>query len=371
MMKAQYHHTIQKRIDMDLLSRSSLAMAVYCIIFPAMLYPFGLFKSFPAISWGLSLGAIFFSLARLIHIRLSPRYYDRSPTLWMSIFKLFAIGHACLLSAMFVLASFVPGFKDAYIVTIIVIAGMASGGISSLSPNLFMALAFPTILLVPAISIHYLDEHTRPTALMMTVYYLYLAALAARTNKEYVRTFSIEEQLEKQKKELETLSRTDALTGIYNRGYFNTLYDMQWDSGVRNNIGLTIMMMDVDHFKHVNDTYGHTSGDECLKRVAETLRKCVKRKNDIICRFGGEEFAILISGTPIHETERLAERIRKSIAEIWVEQGEHRFQVTISIGISNMLPKIGDNQIILLEQADQALYRAKKSGRNCVRSFSP
>ncbi|VUD41840.1 putative diguanylate cyclase AdrA [Thalassocella blandensis] len=368
MPKSQYHD-IQKRIDMDLLSRSTFALFVYCAIFPVILYPFGLFESHPAMSWGISIASVCVSLIRFTHLKLADRFYERSPVLWMAIFKACSMSHAMILSTLFVLVTYHPDFTPAYAATLLTAAGISSGGISSLSPNLFMAIVFPVILLLPTIAVNFYLDGTRALGWLMALYLGYLCALARRTNIEYMRTFAIEEQLERQKKELETLSRTDALTGIYNRGYFNSLYDMIWDSSVRNNIGITLMMMDVDHFKHVNDTYGHVSGDECLKMVADSLKECLKRKTDISCRFGGEEFAVLISGTPIHEAEKLAENIRKCIASRRVENGEHRFKVTISIGLANILPKLGDKPIRLVEQADQALYRAKKSGRNCVRTF--
>ena len=367
-MTTQYHE-IQKRIDMDLLSRSSFALIVYCVIFPVILYPYGLFEKYPLICWGISLASIITSLIRMLHIKLSPIFYDRAPSSWMMIFKVCSLIHASILSYLFTLVITHEGFTVAYTATLVVVAGITSGAISSLAPNLFMALVFPQILLLPGIALYFMGDDTQASAWMILLYLCYSCALAARTNKEYMRTFAIEEQLEHQKKELETLSRTDALTGIFNRGYFDSLYEMIWDSSVRNNIGITLMLLDVDHFKQVNDTYGHTTGDECLKAVAEALQQCIRRKTDICCRFGGEEFAILISGTPIHESEQLAENIRTTIANKRIKNGEHEIRLTVSIGVANILPKMGDRPIRLIEQADQALYRAKKSGRNCIRSF--
>lgn len=368
MPKTQYHD-IQKRIDMDLLSRSAFALFVYCAIFPVILYPFGVFDTQPVICWTITGASITVSLVRFAHLKMADRFYDQSPVVWMSVFKACSMSHAIILSTLFVFVTYHPDFAPAYAATLVTVAGISSGGISSLSPNLFMALVFPLILLLPTIVVNFIVEGKQTLGWLMSLYLGYLCALARRTHVEYVRTFAIEEQLERQKKELETLSRTDALTGIYNRGYFNSLYDMIWDSSVRNNIGITLLMMDVDHFKQVNDTYGHVSGDECLKMVSESLRECLKRKTDISCRFGGEEFAVLISGTPIHEAEKLAENIRRNIASKTVQNGEHRFKVTVSVGLANILPKIGDKPIRLIEQADQALYRAKKGGRNCVRTF--
>lgn len=367
-MTIQYD-TIKKRIDMDLLSRSSFATVVYCVIFPAILYPFDLFTISPLACWSLTGSAILISILRLIHIRLTPKFYDQSTKTWMAIFKAFSILHAIIFSTLFGLVSYAPDFHVAYTVTLVVCAGMTAGAMSSLIPNLFLSLVFPSVILLPNMSINFFIDEAQSTAWVISIYWIYLMVLAVKTNKEYMRTFAIEEQLERQKRELETLSRTDALTGLYNRGYFNTLYDIIWKTSVRNNTDLSLMMIDIDYFKRVNDSYGHLSGDECLKVVSSTLSSCLKRKPDISCRFGGEEFVILISGTPAQKTVEIAEQIRKAVESQWIVNGEHRFQVTTSIGLANISPKKHDAPVTLIEYADQALYQAKKAGRNCVRSF--
>lgn len=368
-MTIQYDD-IEKRIDMDLMSRSSFAMVVYCVLFPAILFPFDLFDKAPLTCWGFTGSAILISIVRLVHIRLTPKFYDRSRKIWMAIFKVCSILHAIIFSSLFAVVSYVPDFQAAYTVTLVVCAGMTAGAMSSLTPNLFLALVFPSIILLPTMGINFLNDQTQSTGWVMSIYWVYMIVLAIKTNKQYMRTFDIEEQLERQKEELETLSRTDALTGLYNRRYFNSLYDLIWKSCVRNNTGLTLLMIDIDYFKRVNDSYGHLTGDESLKIIADTLSSCLRRKTDISCRFGGEEFAILISNSPIDETEEIARKIRKAVERQWIENGQHRFQVTTSIGLAYIQPKAGDNPMTLIEHADQALYQAKKAGRNCVRLFS-
>lgn len=368
-MKVQ-NDNIEKRIHMDLMSRSIVAMAIYCMIYPAIFYPFDLYAQSPLICWSLTGVSIFISLVRLLHIRLTSTFYDRFVVLWMAIFKVSAVLHAVTLSVLFVVVTYDPEFQVAYTVTLMVCAGITAGGMSSLSPSLFVALIFPSIVLIPTIIINLLSEQTQSTGWVILIYLVYLIMLTIKANKEYMRTFAIEEVLERQKKELETLSRVDALTGLYNRGYFNTLYDMSWDYGMRNNTGLTLMMIDADLFKNVNDTYGHISGDKCLKVIADIVNDSLRRKTDISCRFGGEEFAILISNTPVYETEKIAEKIRKNVEAAWIENAGHRFQVTISIGVANILPSISVKPIRLIEQADKALYKAKKAGRNRVRCLN-
>lgn len=364
------HYEIKKRIDMDLFARSNIAIAVYFVIFPAILYPFRFYESHPAMGWGITIAIIVVCIFRIIH-RLSTRYfYDRFPTLWTGLFCFFVLTHAVILGGFFALVIYDHDFAEILQVSVLLIAGMASGSLSSFSPNLVLSLLYTQVLLMPAIITSYITDPSYVYAIVMLIYLIYLNVLSVLTHREYMRTFDIEAQLEHQKKELETLSRTDSLTGIYNRGYFNNIYEMQWDAGVRNNIGLTVMMIDIDHFKQVNDQYGHPSGDQCLKVVANILNDCIKCKTGVVSRFGGEEFAILLSGTPIHEAEKIAEKMRHQIAETWIEYDTYRFRVTASIGLSNILPVINLEAKILIDQADQALYRAKRSGRNCVRTFN-
>jgi len=282
---------------MDLLSRSTIAIAVYIVILPTIFYPFGLYETETLLAWVFTLASATVSLIRLTHLRLTEKFYDRYPKLWMNIFKTCSLTHSAILSALFALANYSDSFKVAYTAVLVVCAGMSSGAISSLSPNLFLAISFPQILLVPSIvTLFYKDMAS--VGITILVYASYLTALAVRTNKEYLRTFEIEETLKFQKKELETLSRTDAMTGLVNRGYFNNLYEMLWESCTRNNSGITLMMIDIDHFKSVNDNYGHTSGDTCIKVIAQCLKNGLRRKTDICCRYGGEEFAVLLGSTP-------------------------------------------------------------------------
>ena len=355
---------------MDIISRSSFAIAVHCIIYPAIFYPYGLYASKPLVAWGLTSAAFALSGIRVVHIQLTKVLYDRFPITWMNTFTVLSLSHALVLSILLVVVSFDPELELVYSVSLVVCAGMASAAISSLSPKLFMAISFPLILLLPAIVANLFSENVKSMSVLMAVYLTYLILLAVRTNKEYLRTFDIEGELKLQKKELEILSRTDALTGLHNRGYFNALYNMVWDSCVRNKTGLTFVLLDVDHFKKVNDSFGHTSGDKCLKVIANVLKSALSRKTDISCRYGGEEFAILLAQTPLSDAKKVAEKIKHRIEETVVENGEHKIRLTASFGIAHISPTADDKSIQLIEHADKALYLAKKSGRNCIKVYS-
>jgi diguanylate cyclase (GGDEF)-like protein len=163
---------------------------------------------------------------------------------------------------------------------------------------------------------------------------------------------------------LERMSNTDPLTSISNRRHFIPLLDMEMERSRRNDKSLTVLMLDIDHFKKINDTYGHATGDTTIRDLANICKENL-RKIDIVARLGGEEFAILLLDTGIHGAEIVAEHIRKavSLAVITSNKGEH-FGVTVSIGVAALASHRTPEE--LLAEADQFLYKAKRDGRNQV-----
>ena len=130
-------------------------------------------------------------------------------------------------------------------------------------------------------------------------------------------------------------------------------------------------MLDVDHFKKVNDTYGHPAGDVCLRRVAQCIKKFAARESDICCRYGGEEFIIILPSTPLLNAVDIANDIRKGIEKESVIWEKSTMNITASFGVSSAKPNISDKQHrqFLVNQVDQALYEAKGQGRNRVIMF--
>ncbi|HOT31704.1 MAG TPA: GGDEF domain-containing protein [Petrotogaceae bacterium] len=174
-------------------------------------------------------------------------------------------------------------------------------------------------------------------------------------------------QLHDLSRELERMSNTDGLTGIYNRRFFNEIFHKEWYSAFRGKISIGILMIDIDNFKKYNDTYGHLQGDRCLKLISEIIQKSVKRPRDMLARYGGEEFVVLLAETDIKGCRTVAEEIIKSIeAKDIKNAGSPYFpRVTVSVGIAVTIPDDQDSCEKLLNMADEALYRAKAAGRNC------
>jgi diguanylate cyclase (GGDEF)-like protein len=166
---------------------------------------------------------------------------------------------------------------------------------------------------------------------------------------------------------LERLSHTDALTGLANRRAFDKAFDREWRQAICLGSPLSLLFIDVDHFKRYNDEYGHAKGDDVLRAVAHAIEGAIRRPHDFAARYGGEEFTVVLPETEQSDAEVFAQEIRKAVARLCIEHRRSSFDiVTISIGAATMSPTQGDNALSLLKAADAALYEAKAAGRNRV-----
>ncbi len=170
--------------------------------------------------------------------------------------------------------------------------------------------------------------------------------------------------------QLEAISVTDDLTGLYNRRYFFERLEEYLRAARRHRLPLSLMMLDLDHFKRINDTFGHPTGDRVLKALAEVIRSGL-RASDIPARYGGEEFLILLPYTGEAEATRLAERLRRTISGHPFSIPESARPVTISIGVAEFDVDHPVDGEALVARADAALYRAKRDGRNRVAVAGP
>jgi diguanylate cyclase (GGDEF)-like protein len=172
-------------------------------------------------------------------------------------------------------------------------------------------------------------------------------------------------ELRRESGELKELVHTDTLTGLFNYRHFRLALEQEMERTHRTGQPTALVLLDLDHFKRVNDTWGHETGNRALCQTASLLHAMV-RKIDIPCRYGGEEFALILPGTQLPFAVNVAERLRESIAAmpLQVEQGETRF--TASMGVDIYQAGEEDTQEAFVERVDKLLYRAKEEGRNRV-----
>jgi diguanylate cyclase (GGDEF)-like protein len=353
---------------MDIRRRSMTGIAVYAVMLPAVFWPFDFHTKEPALTLAFALSMLAISIVRLAHWFFSDAIYNYFPNLWRNCFTVLSLLHASVLSLFFGLAIYDPRFTPILHVTMLAIGGIASSAIVALTPRISLALLNLGVLLVPSIIAGFIIEDKLPYAIMILVYVTFIGLMGIRSSGEYNRSFEIESQLDGQKKILEQLNKVDSLTNIYNRGYFNSEFKRQWQMGSRHKISTALMLIDVDHFKVFNDNHGHLCGDACLIHVAKVIKENIKRSTDLVARFGGEEFVVLLSGYSAKDTKELAEKIRISIESTPLYYEGNTFNVTVSIGLASTIPDSQRDRKILLEAADKAMYSVKKAGRNQVSS---
>lgn len=168
--------------------------------------------------------------------------------------------------------------------------------------------------------------------------------------------------------EVAKLARIDGLTGIANRRSFDEFIYNQYRRSMRQKHPITLAMIDLDHFKLLNDTYGHQAGDECLQKVARVLEKYTNRADDLCARYGGEEFAIIWGSTPLKTIKPFIQKLLDEISELKIpnKHAQPHEYLTASIGVAELTPELNSTELVLIQRADEKLYKAKKNGRNRI-----
>lgn len=177
--------------------------------------------------------------------------------------------------------------------------------------------------------------------------------------------------LKRKQELLEEFAFIDALTEIPNRRRFNEVLGKEWYRALRNHRELSLISLDIDHFKAYNDTYGHGRGDDCLRRVAMCIQDCLRRGGDFVARHGGEEFAVVLPGYGYDEAMAVAEHVRQAITELAMEHKASPVApyVSLSMGVATVRPEKSMPVSDLLESADRQLYAAKADGRNAIKGI--
>jgi diguanylate cyclase (GGDEF)-like protein len=173
--------------------------------------------------------------------------------------------------------------------------------------------------------------------------------------------------LVQQADKLRELATVDGMTGLFNRRHFLSLAEIEWGRYQRHRRPISLLLLDIDRFKSINDRFGHDVGDHVIVQVADICRQ-EKRKSDVVARFGGEEFLLLLPETQMSQAQQVAERLRRQVETYDLSIAPHAIKATVSIGVAQTTPSM-ETIFELIKVADQALYTAKNSGRNqvCVR----
>jgi len=195
---------------------------------------------------------------------------------------------------------------------------------------------------------------------------LAIAGFATATLGTGLRNVFVQTESFRMQDRLDELARIDALTGLANRRQFDETLRREWARARRSGDALALVMIDIDHFKLLNDTFGHPVGDERLRAVGKALQGCVRRGGDLIARYGGEEFAAILPATVPNEAQALAEAMRGAVARLNLSSPAGSGILTVSLGIGHIFPADDGAPEALIAMADTALYRAKQEGRDRV-----
>ncbi|WP_321367716.1 GGDEF domain-containing protein [uncultured Desulfuromusa sp.] len=274
--------------------------------------------------------------------------------------------YSALLWNMIVLLGFLYAPDKYALFSYIMVAGLINGAILSLSSLVRIYIVYFLLLLIPQVAYMYLlDGSVYDGVLLLTVIYMpYVVVLSKLVNRNLVSEIQTNEALKKNVDELYQLSITDPLTKAYNRHYFFQTSENLIKISKRENKKISLLMLDLDNFKKINDTYGHNSGDIVLMAFAKEIRS-LTRESDVFARIGGEEFAVFLYGSSLEDAKNVAQKICSTIERYPFIANGAKIDVTVSIGIATLDDKI-DTLSLLYSEADKYLYKAKSLGRNRV-----
>lgn len=190
----------------------------------------------------------------------------------------------------------------------------------------------------------------------------------AQRKRQETKLLEITRELRRANSKLAKMSAVDGLTGLFNRRYFDQVFEKEFQRATRSGRPLSLIMVDIDSFKRFNDIKGHQAGDDCLRRIAREFKSIINRPPDLIARYGGEEFALIIPETCEVGALQIADTLRRHVAALNIEHPDSPASdsVTISLGVATITPTRHCSPFDFLASADKALYRSKRTGRNRV-----
>lgn len=260
---------------------------------------------------------------------------------------------------------------------LLVIVGVSAASTVSMagSPFCFYAFISPIILIILIQSAITGTRQSVSIVFVMATYVLFLKiiydvnrSMLVNNIRLLLKQHDLINELRQFNEKLTLISTTDELTQLANRRHFSTRLLTDWKRAKRSNVPISVMVIDIDFFKEFNDNYGHLIGDECLRAVAEIISKQVQRGTDMVARYGGDEFAVILYDTNLASAEEVARKIVKALekANLKHEYSPVENRITLSIGISSMKPTSDERYEAIILKADKALYKVKESGRNNI-----
>ncbi|TGD73977.1 GGDEF domain-containing protein [Mangrovimicrobium sediminis] len=361
------HPELKRQFHLDFAMRARSGMGMYLAVWLISALWGGVHQSSPVFFYGNTAIFVALSLLRLSNYLKTLKSDDaaESDRLHRVLVALLLVGalHWGVTSAWISSSGYFPELHYLYM---IVLAAFAIGGTAVLSISRPVGIAYPLLIFLPSLLVMFASDSEENVllaalALFSVVYVLEASRITRNDYWESVKNHNIAEERAQQ---LEQLSITDRLTGLSNRMHFDERFEEEWKRCQRSQLALSILMIDLDHFKQINDTYGHVAGDECLRKVAAVLKTEVRRVTDVVARYGGEEFVAMLPDTSYDSAARVAQSLVQRIGQTSPTWHGQKIPLSCSIGVACVVPEMNMDKQALLMAADSGLYEAKKSGRN-------
>jgi len=322
------------------------------------------FERTPLVSWLLAFAFVGLAIARVVH-RPVPDADDGSCLRWLRAHWGIVVVTTALWGGVFCWILLEPGFGGVRTAALFGTAGFANAVAHAFNMRRRFALASTGTLYLPGLLVLSSDPADHVIALVMSIYLVYVLIALVRSHAEYQQRLDLEQELRSQRDLFAQQSRIDPLTELANRRHFSDVLANAATHALRSGEPLTLLVLDIDHFKKINDTYGHTVGDACLVAIAGRLRSAFNDRRDLIARLGGEEFGIVLAGQSLPMAANRAERFREDLARHPIALVGPALAMTASIGIAEFDRTMRDVDELYCA-ADRAVYRAKAAGRNRV-----
>ncbi len=361
-----YHEQLQIHALNDLTNRAKSGIMTYMFVWLLIAFSYDTLTLHPTFFLINSLCLAVICIARVGHYIAMRKVTDRSIHFyyqWLVIAILAASAHWGGMTAWIIHD---PSLANLQMLAMLTLPAFGLGGACTLSISSEIRILYPTLMFVPCLCVLIYQGGTDNLliAALMTFSMLYIFSSSRSSHNDYWEAITNHMVAEERAELMEKLSTTDPLTQLKNRMYFDNEYAREWKRSSRLKSALSVIMVDLDHFKKINDNHGHMFGDECLRQVSATISNEVMRPSDCVARYGGEEFVILLPNTDETGAAIIAERILKAVRHIKLKASGEPVSLTCSIGGATVVPNFREDKAELIRRADTALYHAKNSGRN-------
>ena len=327
----------------------------------------GAFARTPLISWALLIAFLALSVQRFLHRPLREDQLDEARlTRWMRVHWSIVLTTTALWGGLFCWATLDPAFGPARITALLFTLGLATAIAHAFSMRRRFAFASVALLSLPGLVLLWSNPADRANGLMMALYLVYVVISLLRSHAEYQQRLDLDQELRRQRDLYSRQSRIDPLTELANRRQFADVLAKAAVEAQRSGEPLALLLLDIDHFKQINDSHGHAVGDACLMAIAGRLHTSFNGTGELAARVGGEEFGVVLEGHDLAAAIQRAEKFRASLVEHPIAVNGLTLDMTTSIGVAEFDPEQHHDVDALYHAADSAVYRAKAAGRNRV-----